>query len=34
MLTLVFGALAVTSHDDHGEESHASSGAAAAQGAE
>jgi F-type H+-transporting ATPase subunit a len=34
MLTLVFGALAVTSHDDHGEESHASSGAAAAHGAE
>ena len=26
MLTLVFGALAVTSHDDHGETSHANSG--------
>ncbi len=34
MLTLVFGAVAVTSHDDHGEESHASGGTAAAHGAE
>ncbi len=30
MLTLVFGALAVTSHEDHGEETHAPGGEAAA----